>query len=82
MTTLRGTWGRIKTTAGLPADLRHSFDSALVNEGVPLNEIGVILRHSQLATTARYAHHAPQRLVETATVAARAWKLVEGPGVE
>jgi len=44
---------------------------------VPLNEIGVILGHSQLSTTARYAHHAPQRLVETATVAARSWNLLE-----
>ncbi|SOD95510.1 tyrosine-type recombinase/integrase [Caenispirillum bisanense] len=84
---LRGPWKRAKVAAGLLPDtrihdLRHSFASALANEGVPLNEIGVILGHSQLATTARYAHHAPQRLVETATVAARAWKLVEGPGVE
>ena len=54
-------------------DLRHSFASALANNGVPLNEIGVLLGHSQLSTT---AHHAPQRLVETATVAARAWNLL------
>lgn len=79
---LRGPWKRAKKAAGLPAstrihDLRHSFASALANQGVPLNEIGVILGHSQLSTTARYAHHAPQRLVETATVAARSWNLLD-----
>ena len=82
---LRGPWKRAKQAAGLLPDtrihdLRHSFASALANQGVPLNEIGVILGHSQLATTARYAHHAPQRLVQTATVAAQAWNLLEGPG--
>ena len=35
--------------------------------------------HRQLATTTRYAHHAPQRLVETASTAARAWNLLPGP---
>ncbi|WP_074767080.1 hypothetical protein [Magnetospirillum fulvum] len=40
---------------------------------------GVILGHSQLSTTARYAHHAPQRMVETASIAVRAWNLLPGP---
>ncbi len=78
---VRGAWSRARKAAGLlPAvrihDLRHSFASALANNGVPLNEIGVLLGHSQLSTTARYAHHAPQRLVETAAVAAKAWNLL------
>lgn len=82
---LRGPWKRAKEAAGLlPStrlhDLRHSFASALANQGVPLNEIGVILGHSQLATTVRYAHHAPDRLVATAAIAARAWNLLDGPG--
>jgi integrase len=81
---LRGAWARAKRAAGLPADLRihdlrHSFASALANAGTPLYEIGTILGHRQLATTTRYAHHAPQRLVETASTAARAWNLLPGP---
>ncbi len=81
---VRSAWTRAKKKAGLLPDLRvhdlrHSFASALANSAVPLNEIGVILGHSQLSTTARYAHHAPQRLVETATVAARAWDLLPPP---
>ncbi len=77
---LRRTWTRVKKLAGLPDglrmhDLRHSFASALANRGIPLNEIGVVLGHTQLSTTQRYAHHAPQRLVATATQAIRAWQL-------
>jgi integrase len=81
---LRGAWARAKRVAGLGADLRihdlrHSFASALANAGTPLYEIGTVLGHSQLSTTTRYAHHAPQRLVETASTAARAWNLLPDP---
>jgi integrase len=81
---LRGPWRRAKRAAGLVADLRihdlrHSFASALANAGAPLYEIGTVLGHRQLSTTTRYAHHAPQRLVETAATAARAWKLLPEP---
>ncbi len=57
-------------------DLRHSFASALANVGTPLNEIGTVLGHTQLSTTQRYAHHSPQRLIDTATTALRAWNLL------
>lgn len=74
---LRKRWARAKRAAGLPADLRihdlrHSLASALANAGTPLYEIGAVLGHRQLNTTTRYAHHSPQRMVETATTAARA----------
>jgi integrase len=78
---LRGTWERAKRAAALPADLRihdlrHSFASVLANSGTPINEIGVVLGHRQLATTTRYTHHAPHRLVEMAAVAGRVWNLL------
>ncbi|EKM99421.1 MULTISPECIES: site-specific integrase [unclassified Acidocella] len=78
---VRGAWVRAKKAAGLPDDLRihdlrHSFASALANAGTPLNEIGTVLGHSQLSTTTRYAHHSPQRLIDTATTALRAWNLL------
>ena len=53
-------WGRIRKRAGLDDvrlhDLRHSFASGglLVGEGLPM--IGRLLGHSQVQTTARYAH--------------------------
>ena len=53
-------WGRIRKQAVLEDvrlhDLRHSFASGglLVGEGLPM--IGKLLGHSQVQTTARYAH--------------------------
>lgn len=81
---VRGAWARAKKVAGLPEDLRihdlrHSFASVLANLGTPLNEIGVLLGHTQISTTQRYAHHAPQRLIDTATTASRAWNLLPEP---
>lgn len=81
---LRGAWARAKKKAGLAPDLRvhdlrHSFASALANAGTPLNEIGTVLGHTQLSTTTRYAHHSPQRLIDTATAASRAWNLLPEP---
>jgi len=81
---LRRIWERANKAAGLPADLRihdlrHSLASALANAGTPLYAIGAILGHKQLSTTTRYAHHSPQRMVETATAAARAWNLLPAP---
>lgn len=40
-------------------DLRHTCASWLVQAGVPLYEVGRILGHESTATTARYAHFAP-----------------------
>lgn len=75
---LRRIWARTKEAAKLPPDLRihdlrHSMASRLANAGTPLNEIGAILGHRVLATTQRYAHFQPQRLIETAAIASSAW---------
>ena len=75
---LRRIWTRAKEAAGLSSDLRihdlrHSMASRLANAGTPLNEIGAILGHRTLATTQRYAHFQPQRLVDTAAIASAAW---------
>ena len=37
-------------------DLRHSYASLLVSQGMSLPTIGALLGHTQTQTTARYAH--------------------------
>jgi len=47
-------------------DLRHTFASRLAMQGVPTLAINKLLRHSEkdLSVTLRYAHLAPEHLVE------------------
>lgn len=57
---LRHPWQRIRSRAGLPGvrihDLRHSFASRALALGEGLPMIGKLLGHTQVQTTARYAH--------------------------
>ncbi len=53
-------WRRIRARAGLDDvrihDLRHTFASMAVSSGEGLPMIGKLLGHTQVQTTARYAH--------------------------
>jgi integrase len=83
-------WSQIVKTAGITKslrlhDLRHSFASFLISEGVPLEVIGPLMGHSSLKTTARYAHlkDGPQRnAVEKVAklIAGDSAEIIPGPG--
>jgi integrase len=61
-------WHRIRTKAGLPGvrlhDLRHSFASALVNDGWDLYTVQRLLGHANAKATQRYAHLSRKTLAE------------------
>lgn len=68
---VRAVWARAKAAAALPPetrphDLRHSFASFCVNDGVPLYDVSRLLGHTQQATTVRYAHLRNDRLLAIA----------------
>ena len=60
LTDLQPPWERIRKRAGIEDvrihDLRHTFASVAVANGQGLPMIGKLLGHSQVQTTARYAH--------------------------
>ncbi len=60
LTDLQRPWRRIRKLAGLEDvrihDLRHSFASRALALGESLTMIGKLLGHTQVQTTARYAH--------------------------
>jgi integrase len=70
LTDLQPFWQRLRGRAGLKDarihDLRHTFASVAVSNGQSLPMIGKLLGHSQVQTTARYAHLANQPLLDAA----------------
>ncbi|RWD06624.1 MAG: DUF4102 domain-containing protein [Mesorhizobium sp.] len=65
--------GKSKVTPNVRIhDLRHTNASVLVSKGVPLTTIGRMLGHSQVSTTARYAHLYDDPLREAAELASAA----------
>ncbi len=60
LTDMQKPWRRLRKRAGLDNlrihDLRHSFASDALQLGQDLTMIGKLLGHTQVQTTARYAH--------------------------
>ncbi len=71
LTDLQRPWRKIRETAGLDDvrihDLRHTFASGGVALGEGLPMIGKLLGHTQVQTTARYAHLASDPVKAAAT---------------
>lgn len=63
-------WRRLRQLAALPDvrmhDLRHSFASVAIMDGVSLSLIGKLLGHALPETTARYAHLADEAVMDAA----------------
>jgi integrase len=66
-------WDKARRDAGLPDlrihDLRHSFASVLVNNGVSIYDVQKLLGHSSIKTTQRYAHLSSATLFRSVAVA-------------
>lgn len=68
-------WRWVRETMGIDSDkefvlhsLRHTCATRLVNLGVDLYVVKEILGHSSIRVTEKYAHLAPQKLVEALSV--------------
>ena len=76
---IQNSWDKARRAAGLEGlrihDLRHSFASALVNRGMTLYDVKEALGHSSMVTTQRYAHLAPQRLMQAVSAAQEHYRL-------
>ncbi len=63
-------WDKLRRRAALPDvrlhDLRHSFASVAIADGIPLTMIGKLLGHALPETTARYAHLADTVIADAA----------------
>ena len=70
LTDLQPFWQRVRARAGLKDvrihDLRHTFASTAVASGQGLPMIGKLLGHTQVQTTARYAHLAADPVKDAA----------------
>ena len=77
-------WRKIRVRAGIPDvrlhDLRHSFASEAVRQGIPLLVVSKLLGHSKISMTMRYVH-ASSCEVETAAdrIAEHLFNLLQGP---
>ena len=71
--TIFTSWNSARIKAGLKDvrihDLRHSFASALVNNGRSLYEVQILLGHSTSKMTQRYAHLSNESLMSAASCA-------------
>ncbi|MFT3674222.1 tyrosine-type recombinase/integrase [Aestuariivirga sp.] len=83
LTDLQRPWRRIRLKAGLPSlrihDLRHSFASSALQQGIELHMVKELLGHSQIQTTMRYAHVADEGRINAVDRLGNAMQLASEP---
>lgn len=68
LVSIKRAWDNIRQKAGIADarihDLRHTFASIGVQNGIPLFDVGKLMGHRSLSTTARYAHLLDKNLTD------------------
>jgi len=78
LTTLKRAWTKIRGLANLKDvrihDLRHTFASLAIKQGVDLYTVSKLLGHKNIATTTRYAHLEMKQLIKATNVVDEIWQ--------
>jgi integrase len=78
LTTLKTAWTKVRRLAGLEEvrihDLRHTFASLAIKQGVDLYTVSKLLGHKNIATTTRYAHLEMKQLLKATNVVDQIWQ--------
>lgn len=78
LTTLKTAWTRIRSLAGIEDvrlhDLRHTFASLAIKQGVDLYTVSKLLGHKDIKTTTRYAHLEVKQLIKATNKVDQIWQ--------
>lgn len=79
LTTLKTAWTKVRRLAKLEEvrihDLRHTFASLAIKQGVDLYTVSKLLGHKNIATTTRYAHLEIKQLIKATNVVDQIWQV-------
>ena len=78
LTTLKTAWNKVRRLANLEDvrlhDLRHTFASLAIKQGVDLYTVSKLLGHKDIHTTTRYAHLEMKHLIKATNVVDQIWQ--------
>lgn len=78
LTTLKTAWTKVRRLADLEDvrlhDLRHTFASLAIKQGVDLYTVSKLLGHKDIKTTTRYAHLEVKQLIKATNVVDQIWQ--------